>query len=343
MQDIKNFTLTELEGVLKEWGERPYHAKQIFSWIYQRGAGSFDAMSDLSLVLRNRLKEDFCLSSLKLSKNFKSLDGTEKFLFELKDGNLLEAVNIPETDRITGCISTQAGCRFACRFCASGLRGFKRSLTAAEMAGEVMYLCNSSGAARLTHVVFMGTGEPLDNYENVLKAIRIINSAEGLGIGARRITISTCGIIPGIKRLAQEGLQIELSISLHAADDKTRASLMPINKKYPLKELIKACGEYIHKTGRQITFEYILIKGLNSGLQNAQKLSTILRGLRLSKVNLIPANPVKELKIGPPEKLEALLFKDYLLKQGLNVTLRRPRGKDIEAACGQLRLRYEKK
>jgi 23S rRNA (adenine2503-C2)-methyltransferase len=188
----------------------------------------------------------------------------------------------------------------------------------------------------------MGIGEPLDNYENVLKAIRIMNSDWGFNIGARRITISTSGVIPAIKRLAQEGLQIELSVSLHAADDKTRLRLMPITKLYPLGDLIAACREYIRKTNRQITFEYVLIKNINSGLQDAQKITKILRGLRLVKVNLIPANPVKKINIEPPNKSEILMFKDYLLKSGVRVTLRKPRGEDIEAACGQLRLRYVK-
>jgi 23S rRNA (adenine2503-C2)-methyltransferase len=188
----------------------------------------------------------------------------------------------------------------------------------------------------------MGTGEPLDNYDNTLKAIRIINSRQGLNIGARHITISTCGVVPGIRRLAGEGLQVELSISLHAADDKTRSAIMPVNKAYPLKELVSACGEYIRKTNRQITFEYILVRGLNSGLKNAQDLGKLLYGLRLCKVNLIPANPVRELGIEPPGKLDILLFKDRLVKSGLTVTLRKPRGQDIDAACGQLRLRCEK-
>jgi 23S rRNA (adenine2503-C2)-methyltransferase len=188
----------------------------------------------------------------------------------------------------------------------------------------------------------MGMGEPLDNYDNVLKAIRIINSPEALNIGARRITISTCGIIPGIKRLANEGLQIELSVSLHAADDKTRSKIIPINKIYPLKRLLAVCRDYIKKTNRQITFEYILIKGINSDLPSAQNLIKILADLKPCKINLIPCNPIKELNIEPPHKLESLSFKACLMKGGLNVTLRRPRGQDIDAACGQLRLRYEK-
>lgn len=343
MKNIKEFTLQELKGLLKDWGEPAFHATQVFSWLYKKGESDFSKMSDLPEELRKILNKNLKLRSIVLKEKVKSIDGTEKFLFKLNDANYIEAVSIPMEKRVTGCVSTQAGCKFSCRFCASGSRGFKRDLTVSEIIDQALYLKNNSQSRKLTHLVFMGTGEPLDNYDNVLKAVRIINSPEGLNIGSRRITISTCGIIPGIKRLAEEGLQIELSISLHAADDKTRSILMPLNKKYPLKDLIQACREYIKKTNRQLTFEYILIKGVNSDLQNAKNLIKILKDLRLSKVNLIAANPVKELKIGPPNKSEILMFRDYLLKSGLNVTLRKGRGEDIEAACGQLRLRYEKK
>lgn len=341
MQDIKELNLAELENILKQWDKPPFHAQQIFSWLYKKGSGAFSAMSDLPADLRKRLEDNFYLSGLKLTKKFKSEDGTEKSLFALNDGNLIEAVIIPAEKRVTGCISTQVGCKFGCKFCASGKLGCKRNLTCGEMLDEVLYLNNSSDN-RLTHLVFMGIGEPLDNYDNVIKAIRIINSPYGLNIGARRITISTCGIIPGVNKLAGEGLQIELSVSLHCADDKMRSQIMLVNKIYPLKDLIRACAGYIKKTNRQITFEYVLIKGLNSDLPSAQKLSTILKGLKLSKVNLIPINPVKEFGVEPPNKLEGLFFRDYLLKHGINATLRKPRGEDIEAACGQLRLRYEK-
>ena len=342
MKDIKDLDLKELEEILTGWGERPFHTRQIFAWVYKKGVTDFEAMSDLPSDLRARLKESFYILSLNLIKRIKSHDGTEKLLFKLKDDNLIEAVIIPAGKRITGCISTQVGCKFACRFCASGTLGFKRNLTSQEMIEEVLYLKNNSQGRKVTHLVFMGIGEPLDNYDFVIKAIRIINSPHTLNIGARRITISTSGIIPAIKKLSGEGLQIELSVSLHAADDKTRLRLMPINKIYPLKDLITACREYISKTNRQITFEYVLIKDINSGLQNALKLSKILKGLNC-KVNLIPCNIIKELKVQPPENTEILSFRDRLLKSGINVTLRRPRGEDIEAACGQLRLRYEKK
>ncbi len=342
MQDIRGLSLEDLVNVLKDWGLPAYHARQIFIWVYKRGAKDFAQMSDLSLELRGRLKTEFSFSDLKLAGSRRSKDGTEKLLFQLSDGNFIESVLIPAEARATGCISTQAGCKFACRFCASGMAGFKRNLSCAEMIAQALYLKNHS-QGKLTHLVFMGTGEPLDNYDNLMKAIRIINSPDAMDIGARRITISTAGVVPGIRKLSREGLQIELSVSLHAADDKTRSLLMPINKIYPLKGLLAACGEYMKETDRQVTFEYVLIKGLNSDLQNAMKLSKLLEGLRLAKVNLIPSNPVKELKIEPPLRAEVIQFKNYLLKEGINVTLRRPRGEDIEAACGQLRWKYEKK
>jgi 23S rRNA (adenine2503-C2)-methyltransferase len=339
-QDIKNLDFAQLQEYLREHKQPAFHAGQVFGWIYKKGVRTFSEMSDLSAALRKKLDEDFYIYGTRIYKKLDSIDGTQKFLIELNDANLIESVSIPTERRVTGCISSQVGCKYACRFCASGLVGFKRNLSCGEMLEEVLLL---NAAKKLTHIVFMGTGEPLDNYDELLKAIRIINSAEALTIGARRITISTCGVIPGIKRLAQEDLQVELSVSLHSANDLTRSMLMPANKVFPLKELISVCGEYIKKTKRQVTFEYILIKGRNSDLQSAQKLATILKPLRLCKVNLIPANPVKELNLEPPGKLEMLLFKDRLLKQGLNVTLRKERGRDIDAACGQLRLRHEKK
>jgi len=338
-KNIKALSLEELKQVLEKWKEPRFRAKQIFSWVYKKGITDFARMDNLSLSLRKRLTDNFSPFDLRLVKMLESKDGTKKLLLALNDKNLIEAAIIPTEKRVTGCISTQMGCKFACRFCASGFLGFKRNLNCGEILDQVLYLRNNSDT--LTHLVFMGMGEPLDNYDNVLKTIRTINSPHSLNIGARRITISTCGIIPGIQRLAGEGLQIELSISLHAADEKTRSQIMPINKIYPLEELIGACRDYIKKTNRQITFEYILIKGMNSDLLSARNLIKILVGLNC-KINLIPVNLIKECRIEPPNKLEALFFRDCLIKGGVNVTLRRPRGQDIEAACGQLRLRYEK-
>ncbi|MDO8488995.1 MAG: 23S rRNA (adenine(2503)-C(2))-methyltransferase RlmN [Candidatus Omnitrophota bacterium] len=343
MQDIKELSLTELQAKLLSWNFPKYHAKPILSWIYQKGAFDFGSMSNLPQALREKLSAGFYILGLALADLQESIDGTTKFLFELTDKNLIEAVNIPVAKRATGCISSQVGCKFACQFCASGAKGFKRNLTVGEILDEVLYLKNNTQGSELTHIVFMGTGEPLDNYENVLKAIRVINSPDAFNIGARRITISTSGIIPGIQKLSSEDLQVELSISLHASNDKMRSQIMPVNKRYPLADLIKCCHEYIAKTNRQITFEYILVKGLNCSLKDAQDLACLLKDLRLAKVNLIPANPIPELKIMPASKPEIEAFKEYLFKSAINVTLRQARGQDIDAACGQLRLRHENK
>ena len=291
--DIRNYSLEELKGVFKQWRLPSYNARQVFSWIYQKKAGSFEAMTNLSLDLRSRLKERLVFKPLELvppsearrdpasltisgKKLRESADGTKKFLFRLEDGNLIESVLIPVKERLTACLSSQAGCSFSCGFCASGISGFKRNLETGEITGQLLEIKRGLVPDRaLTNVVFMGTGEPLDNYDNVLKAIRTINSRDGFNIGARRITISTCGIIPGIKRLSLEGLQIELSVSLHASDDKTRTRLMPVNKKYPLVDLISACREYAFVTKRQVTFEYVLIKGINCSKEAADNLRAL--------------------------------------------------------------------
>jgi 23S rRNA (adenine2503-C2)-methyltransferase len=342
MQDIKELSLKELEEKLLFWNFPKFHARVILNWIYQKGVCEFSRMSNLAAPLRKTLADNFSILNLKVADLQKSADKTTKFLFELTDKNLVEAVSIPAKNRRTGCISSQVGCKFGCGFCASGLKGFKRNLTCGEILDEVFCLKDDQSSSPLTHIVFMGTGEPLDNYDNVLGAIRIINSPLAFNIGARRITISTCGVIPGIKRLQDEDLQIELSISLHSAVDKVRSALMPVNNKYPLAALMKCCQEYVAKTNRQITFEYILIKGVNADIAAAGSLARMLKSLRLAKVNLIPANSVPEAKIASPEVAQVVSFKNHLLRAGVNVTLRRERGQDIDAACGQLRLKYEK-
>jgi len=340
-KDIKEFGAKELGNILEhDIGFPKYHARQIFSWIYQKKAQGFSAMTDLPLALRRALGEGFYILGAKLRNLRKSSDGTVKLLIELADGNLVEAVSIPARGRITGCISSQAGCKYSCAFCASGVLGFKRSLSVSEMLDQMLYLNNSG---RIGNVVLMGTGEPFDNYDNVLKFIRTIHSKDTFGIGSRHITISSCGIVPGIERLAGEDMQLELSISLHAADERTRSRIMPVNIKYPLSWLIPACRKYADKTNRQVTFEYLLVKDLNSSLQNAQNLVKLLKGFRLAKVNIIPANPVPELGVEPPAQKDAALFAEILKSGGLNFTIRRPRGRDIEAACGQLRLSHAKK
>ena len=336
MQGILEYRIEDLESYLIKHDFPGYASKQIFDWIYKKAVFDFQQMTNLSRQLRSFLKSNFRILSIRLIKKQVSSDGAQKFLFQLGDKQSIESALIPVTRRITACISTQVGCKFACRFCASGLNGWQRDLSAGEIIEQVIYLKNIL-RQDVSNLVFMGIGEPLDNYDNVLKAIRILNSPYGLNIGARKITISTCGIIPGIQRLAQENLQVELSISLHAADNKLRSFLMPINKKYPLKQLIQACQEYFKKTKRQITFEYVLIKGINSDLQQANRLAKLLANLD-AKVNLIPASDNKTGFLAA-NKLDTLFFRDALLKAGIPATIRRSRGTDIEAACGQLRLR----
>jgi 23S rRNA (adenine2503-C2)-methyltransferase len=336
MQAILDLNLKDLEAYLKGKGFPGFTADQIFSWIYKGGIYDFERMTDLSKALRNLLRRNFYILSLALIEKQVSSDGTEKFLFGLFDHQGIESVLIPTSRRLSACISTQVGCKFACRFCASGMQGWRRDLTTGEIIEQVIYL-KDQVARRLNNLVFMGVGEPLDNYDNLLNAIRILNSHHCLNIGARRMTVSTCGLIPGIERLAKENLQIELSISLHAADNQTRTYLMPINKRYPLEKLLPACRAYFKKTKRQITFEYVLIKGINSDLRQAKKLRRLLIGLD-AKVNLIPASKFKD-GFSAPDKLDMLLFRDILIKAGIPATIRRPRGADIQAACGQLRLK----
>lgn len=336
MQAILDFNLEQLCRYLEKQGFPHFAAACIFSWIYKKSVSDFNRMTDLSLELRDFLSRNFYIAGFTLLKREISRDGTQKFLFALPDKKTIESVLIPTARRLTACISTQVGCKFACGFCASGALGFKRNLTCAEIIEQTVHLKNKISKP-LTHLVFMGIGEPLDNYDNVLKAIRVLNSNYSLNIAARRMTISTCGLIPQIQRLANEGLQIELSLSLHAADNQTRNKLMPINKRYPLEKLLEACRAYFKKTKRQLTFEYVLIKGINDGLSQAKRLTQILSGLD-AKVNLIPVNPMHN-QIQPPSKLEIFSFRDILLKTGIPATVRRPRGRDIQAACGQLRLR----
>lgn len=341
MQDFFSCEKEKLKVFLNKWQEPSFRLGQIWDWVYKKEVSDFQLMHNLPRQLVERLAQEFHFNSLQIRETFVSCDGTKKFIFSCQEGGFIESVLIPQGKRLTACLSTQVGCRFGCAFCASGLKGFRRNLSSGEIIAQLFWL-NKDSAKKITHLVFMGIGEPLDNYDSCLKAIRLFNSSDAFGIGARRITISTCGIITGIKKLAEENLQIELSISLHAADERLRSQLMPVNKIYPLKDLLFACQEYIQKTNRQITFEYVLIKGINSDLSCAKKLVKIAKSLKLCKVNLIQANEVRELKIFPPDKKTTNQFKDFLLDSAIAVTLRQPRGQDIQAACGQLRLQYEK-
>lgn len=337
-QDIRNLSFTELASYVASIGEKSFRARQISEWIYQKNAWSFDAMSNLSRDLRERLKRDFDLGPHAIAQKLISSDGTTKFLFDMQDREKIESVLIPAETRTTACISTQAGCKFGCKFCASGIGGWSRNLSCAEIVTQVLHVKEESLKHKrpLSNIVFMGTGEPLDNFDNLLRAIAIINSDQGINIGARHITISTVGLVPKIQELAKLDTQIELAISLHGYDDESRGKLMPVNRRYPIKELIAACREYIKATNRQITFEYILIKDLTCTLEAAEALGKLLKGM-LCKMNLIPCNPVAEFGHVPPLKLEMLAFKTRLSELGIHSTIRTPRGRDVGAACGQLR------
>lgn len=348
--DIKNLTEEGLEIKLKALGEEPYRARQIFKWLYKAGVKSFDGMTDLSVALRGSLKKNFRITHLVMLDSKRSLiDGTTKYLFKLEDGNTIETVFLPEASRSTICLSSQVGCKYACSFCASAPFGFVRNLTSSEILNEVIFVRNErSSASSITNLVFMGIGEPMDNYDNVIKAVNVFNGRYAFNIGARRITISTCGIVPGIKRLEREGLQIELSVSLHSADDNVRSRLLSINKKYPLKDLIDACKEYTRVTNRVITFEYVLIKDVNSSVGDALKLARLLKPIKckvntisynkINPVRNIISNGVKAKDYDPPSPQGARLFVNALKENGLNVTNRKSKGEDIDAGCGQLRI-----
>ncbi|MBI4974819.1 MAG: 23S rRNA (adenine(2503)-C(2))-methyltransferase RlmN [Candidatus Omnitrophica bacterium] len=336
--DIKNLSEVELEDSLIKVGAQSYRTRQIFGWLYRVGAGSFDDMSDIPLGLRESLKAKFHISRLVLLDTKRSkIDGTEKYLFKLRDGNTVETVFLPEAKRRTACLSSQVGCKYACSFCASAPLGFIRNLSASEILDQVLFIKVRERASPLTNIVFMGIGEPLDNYDNVMKAVRILNDKDAFGIGARRITISTCGIIPGIERLKEEDLQIELSVSLHSALESIRSRLVPVNKIYPLKDLINACKDYIKKTNRIITFEYVLIKDVNSSIEDAVRLARLLKGIKC-KVNTLIYNQITVKRYKSPSEQEARAFVKALKKEGYSATHRQSKGEDIDAGCGQLRI-----
>lgn len=339
MKLIYDYSLEQLTTYFASINQKPFRAKQVFSWLYQKEATSIEDMSDLSKDLREQLNKEFYLDVLKVKQEQRSRDGTIKFLFELPDNNLIEAVLMVHEYGKSLCVTSQVGCNMKCRFCASGLLDKKRNLTSGEMVAQVLkaqQLIND----RITHVVVMGIGEPFDNYDNVMDFVRIINHPHGLAIGARHITISTCGIIDKINQYATEGIQTNLAISLHAPNDEIRSQLMPINSKYPLDDLRKAVKEYIEKTNRRVTFEYIMLKDINDSIVCARQLSHYLKGLNCY-VNLIPYNIVDEHGYSPSNKETIEKFKDELLRLKINVTLRREHGQDIDGACGQLRAQSE--
>lgn len=334
--DIKSLTLPELEEAVRQMGEKPFRAKQIYAWLHRRLATDFDEMSDLSGDFRERLKERFALTTLQtLDVKVSEADGTRKFLFRLSDKNVIESVWMRYHHGNSVCVSSQVGCRMGCRFCASTLDGLERDLTASEMLDQV-YRIQAITGERVSNIVIMGSGEPMDNYDNVVRFIRMVSDEHGLNISQRNITVSTCGIVPGILRLAEEDLQITLALSLHAPNDKVRRSLMPIANRYGLREVLDACRVYFERTGRRLTFEYSLVSGVNDNLHEARALAALLKGMH-GHVNLIPVNPIKERDYRQSDRRRIREFKDYLEKSGINVTVRREMGRDIGGACGQLR------
>ena len=344
--DFKSIGRDELGQRLRDLDEPAYRADQILQWVYEKQAESFAGMSNLSAPLRQKLADTFTLDAVHALKTRNATDTTEKFLFQLRDHSLIETVLIPATpglttssDRHTVCVSTQVGCAYGCKFCASGLDGIKRNLTAAEIVDQVLQVQKLSGE-KVNNIVVMGMGEPLANYDNLLRALRIINAPWGLGVGARKITVSTVGLVPQIKKLADEPMQLRLAVSLHGATDAVRETIMPVNKKYPLKELLEACDYYVNTKKRMMTFEYILIEGVNDSLEQAHKLGAAARRLR-AKVNLIPCNPVEGLTWKRPDRDRCKMFQHTLQSHGITGTLRMEKGTDINAACGQLRLQHE--
>ncbi len=337
--DIRSLTKKELEIKITEIGEKKFRTKQIFSWLHRKKAASFDEMTDLSKDLRKRLENEYKICPLKINTVQESKkDGTRKYLFELEDGNLIESVFMRYRSWNTVCISSQAGCDMGCSFCASTVGGCVRNLSAAEMLDEI-YVIEADTGMRVSDVVIMGSGEPLLNYETLISFIKNITDEDGSNLSVRSITVSTCGIVPNIRRLAKEDLPVNLALSLHAPNDEIRRSIMPIAKKYTLDEVIDACSFYFENTGRRITFEYALIAGINDSVKDAEGLSRLLSGLNCH-VNLIPVNPVRENGYSAPNRRSALEFKNALENFGINVTIRRELGGDIDGACGQLRRKH---
>ena len=337
MTDIKSMTLPELRDLLQGLGEPAFRGKQVFSWL-SRGVTGFDEMSNLPLFLRERLKETCALSVPKaVRKQASARDGTIKYLWELADGNCIESVLMRYRHGNTVCISSQVGCRMGCAFCASTIAGKVRDLTPGELLDQVIFTQKDSGAP-ISNIVLMGIGEPMDNLDAVLKFLELVNHPDGLNIGMRHISLSTCGVLPGIRRLAELGLQLTLSVSLHAPDRETRSQLMPVNRAYDVEDLFAACHDYFGKTGRRISFEYAMIDGVNDQNWQADLIARRLRGMP-GHVNLIPLNDVAESPFRPSRRTAA--FQKRLESHGLTATVRRSLGGDIDAACGQLRRKAE--
>lgn len=335
MKNIKNYDLEELKKELINMGEKPYRAEQIFKWIYQENVIDFDEMTNLSLELREKLKQNYKLCIFNVLKKQESSDGTIKYLFDVLDGNAIETVLMKYHHGYSLCVSTQIGCKMGCKFCASTGIAFARNLSSGEIVEELLAV-ERDQKIKISNVVYMGIGEPLDNYDNVVNSIRIINNPKGINIGARHISVSTSGLVPNIYRLAEENIQCTLSISLHATNNEKRSSMMPVNNRYPIEELIKACKDYITKTNRRISFEYALAKDNNDNLEDAKELVKLLKGM-LCHVNLIPINKIENGAFVKSSNENIIKFRDYLNEHGIVATIRRELGSDIDAACGQLR------
>ena len=338
MTDIKSMTMDQLTHTLREMGQPAFRGGQVFTWLH-RGVTSFEEMSDLPRALREQLAQTFHITAPTVARKQESrLDGTVKYLWELADGNCIETVLMQYHHGNSVCISSQVGCRMGCRFCASTLDGMVRNLAPSEMLDQIYRIQTISGE-RVDNIVIMGSGEPMDNFQNVVQFLKLINSDKGLHISARNITVSTCGLVDKIRELADLQLQITLAISLHAPNDELRKTMMPIANKYSIEQIMEACRYYLKQTGRRISFEYSLVKGVNDTQECAEQLSGLLHGMNCH-VNLIPVNPIKERDYRQSEKQAIAAFKNKLERNGINVTIRREMGRDIDGACGQLRKSY---
>lgn len=339
MMDLKSMTLQELTEYMNQMKEKSFRAAQLYQWFHVKLAASYEDMTNLSADLREQLRKEAPNLTLKMIQYQESaIDGTRKYLFGLSDGHVVESVWMKYHHGNSVCISSQVGCRMGCRFCASTLDGLARNLLPWEMLEQIYSIIRHTGE-RVSNIVIMGTGEPLDNYDNILRFITLISGEKGLNISQRNITLSTCGIVPNIKRLAEEGVQITLALSLHATTDEKRKQLMPIANKYSLNEVLDACKYYFEKTGRRVSFEYSLVAGVNDSLEDAKELYELVKGMNCH-INLIPVNPIKERDFKQSEKRQIREFQEYLEKKRISVTIRREMGRDINGACGQLRRSY---
>ena len=341
MKNIKDYDIEDLKEELKLLGEKAFRAEQIFRWIYIEKVKSFDEMTNLSIDLRKKLSENYTMCNYEILGKRESSDGTKKYLFDILDGNAIETVLMQYHHGKTLCVSSQIGCRMGCKFCASTGIAFVRNLTPGEIVEQIVAV-EQDVQDRISNVVFMGIGEPLDNYDNVIKAVKILNNQKGLNIGARHISISTSGLVPKIYDLAKENIPCTLSVSLHATTDEKRSAMMPVNNLYSVKELIQACRDYIKVTNRRISFEYALAKDNNDNLEDAKELIKLLKGM-LCHVNLIPINKIENGAYTKSSNENIMKFRDYLNDHGIVATIRRELGSDIDAACGQLRRKNLKK